>query len=223
MSDSFRDKVASWEKTAGILDSLIGSALARGMTGGGGGGGGTQSVAGLTRMPVLKGGVLVAGGLGTAGAATLVGKAPADTWSYRLNRRLHDGVDGLLLRVKADEEVAKKLVGGAADKAMDIVENLFTAGAKSYQENLVNSPMRHAILNQLKKEDDIIAGAPTKQVMEAYHTMSKIAPTLSTDKNAVKSFLREAAQHEGGVDYMTLKGLGEAEAVITGAAYRRGK
>ena len=52
--------------------------------------------------------------------------------------------------------------------------------------------------------------------------MKNFAPTLSTDKNAVKSFLRQAVQHDGGVDFMSIKGLADAEAAVTGRSYKGG-
>jgi hypothetical protein len=190
MADSYRDKVAAWEKVA----------------------------AGPASASLIGPGGMAMWGLGeTLGG---IGGPQADTWGYLINRELHDGPLGLLTRVKADEEMAKKLVGSFADKTTDMISDAMSSAASSYKEKFVNSPMRHAILGQLKREDDIIAMADPTSTLEAYHTMKKVAPTLSTDKNAVKSFLREAVQHQGGVDYMTLKGLADAEAAVTGAAYK---
>ncbi len=41
--------------------------------------------------------------------------------------------------------------------------------------------------------------------------MKRFAPTLSSDPNAVRSFLREAATSGAGVNYNTIKLLAEAE------------
>jgi len=75
---------------------------------------------------------------------------------------------------------------------------------------------REAILTQLRREDPVIAVADDKVLMEAYHTMQRFAPTLSTDKNAVRSFLRQAATSGNGLDYMSIKLLADTERAITG-------
>ncbi len=75
---------------------------------------------------------------------------------------------------------------------------------------------REAILKQLRREDPIIAGADDKTLMEAYHTMQRFAPVLSTDKNAVRSFLRQAVTSGAGVDFHSIKLLGDAERSVTG-------
>ena len=203
MSDTskFRDKVASWEKAASfeMVDDIL---MANMMTG--------------------KGGVSGPGTvmIGAASAVSPVTRTPLDTLSYRLNRWFHGGLGGLLSRVKADEAFAGAIVGDLGKKTVDVVGDALSKSMKAIKEKQVRSPMRHAILGQLKREDDIIAGAPNKRILEAYHTMKEFAPTLSTDKNAVKSFLREAAQHEGGIDFMSIKGLADAEAAVTGIAYK---
>ena len=86
-------------------------------------------------------------------------------------------------------------------------------------EQIINSsPRRKMILTQLRREDELIKNIPLKTVLEAYHSMIKVAPTLSTDKNAVKSFFRSIAMApEGGVDWNTLKGLAEAEVSVNKA------
>jgi len=61
--------------------------------------------------------------------------------------------------------------------------------------------------------DPILADADSASLQEAYTTMARFAPTLSTDTNAVRSFLREAATSGGGVNYNTIKLLSEAEAM----------
>lgn len=75
---------------------------------------------------------------------------------------------------------------------------------------------RQAILQQLKAEDPVIAQADDKLLMEAYQTMVRFAPTLSTDKNAVRNFLREAVLTGSGPNFATIKLLGETERTITG-------
>jgi hypothetical protein len=50
--------------------------------------------------------------------------------------------------------------------------------------------------------------------------MIRFAPVLSTDKNAVRSYLREAVMSGAGPNYSTIKSLADAEHTVTG---RKGK
>lgn len=75
---------------------------------------------------------------------------------------------------------------------------------------------RKAIIDHLKKNDTVLANADDKTLMEAYHTMSRFAPVLSTDKNAVRSFLRQAVMSGAGPDYMSIKLLADSERAVTG-------
>jgi hypothetical protein len=80
---------------------------------------------------------------------------------------------------------------------------------------------RQAILGELKKTDSVLANADDKTLMEAYHTMSRFAPVLSTDKNAVRSFLRQAVMSGSGPDYMSIKLLADSERAVTGGNDKR--
>lgn len=201
---NYRDKVASWssidledstwEKTA--LDA--------------------QEAGGLfMSRPMAAGGYLA------ASKAIDVADPAVGTIGYNLNKMLHGGLGGLLKRVRADEVFADSVVKGMAERTMNLAADAVTKTMATAKNKAVDSPMRQAILTQLKREDDIIAAAPKKDLLEAYHTMKNFAPTLSTDKSAVKSFLRQAAQHGGGIDYMSIKGLADAEAAVTGSRWKR--
>lgn len=75
---------------------------------------------------------------------------------------------------------------------------------------------REAIIGDLKRNDPVLAGADDATLMEAYHTMSRFAPVLSTDKNAVRSFLRQAVTSGSGPDFMSIKLVADAERAVTG-------
>lgn len=75
---------------------------------------------------------------------------------------------------------------------------------------------REAILGALRREDPVLGGADERVLMESYHTMTRFAPTLSTDKNAVRSFLRTAVMSGSGPDFMTIKHLADSERAVTG-------
>jgi Arc/MetJ family transcription regulator len=84
-----------------------------------------------------------------------------------------------------------------------------------------DSSAREAILGDLKRSDAVLANADDKTLMEAYHTMTRFAPVLSTDKNAVRSFLRQAVMSGAGPDFMSIKLLADSERAVTGEKDRR--
>ena len=116
------------------------------------------------------------------------------------------------------------LAGGALVGAATGVGKSFGEGIGNSLHNMVDKimnknkrvifdePQRKMIIHQLMTEDNLIGRMPEEKVLEAYKSMVDVAPTLSTDKNAVKSFLRAVSMApEGGVDWNTLKGLADAE------------
>jgi hypothetical protein len=75
---------------------------------------------------------------------------------------------------------------------------------------------RSNMFEQLQQEDDVLAQADPQSLQEAYHTMVRFAPTLATDKNAVRSFLRESVLYGTGPNVITIKQLADAERASTG-------
>lgn len=191
----FKQKVAAWQRASNGMDKT----------------------AGLAALPQL---LMAGNALGLLDETmSLVSKpfSPAmSTFGYQLNRELNGGIEGTMDRIKADEMVASSLVNRATDRMADIAEGIAKGVAKDTRKKFVDDPKRAQIFAQLVKTDDIIGNADKRSLMEAYDSMSKFAPTLSTNISATRSFLREAAQHDGGIDYMTIKGLGQAERAITG-------
>lgn len=96
------------------------------------------------------------------------------------------------------------LLRDIANKAMEAVGQAGDASA------------RQAILGELKRIDPVLADADDKILMESYHTMTRFAPVLSTDKNAVRSFLRQAVMSGTGPDFMSIKHLADSERAVTG-------
>lgn len=199
------------KSAAGGLDA-IGKAVA-----------GVQAALGRKRVLIPLG--IGAAGLGTAGIFTAMGgDRPGDTLSYRINRGLHDLTD----RIRADEQFgeafAKQLGSSSANELVDLTKDIVSKGYESMKNTFALSPARATIFETLKKEDPDLAAADNATLAEAYHTMSRFAPTLSTDKNAVKSFLRTVATSpEGGADFNTIKLLAEAENAIAGQGRSPGK
>ena len=104
-------------------------------------------------------------------------------------------------------EIGKSSVGLLRDMATKAMEAAGHAGDES---------ARQAILGDLKRTDSVLANSDDSTLMEAYHTMTRFAPVLSTDKNAVRSFLRQAVMSGAGPDYMSIKLLADAERAVTG-------
>jgi hypothetical protein len=105
------------------------------------------------------------------------------------------------------------LFGGIGDIAGGL-KNLFIGDAQ-----------RRRLVESLMRSDPVLSDAVTHNpkgkdlVLQAYGTMVKFAPKLSTDVNAVRSFLREAVlggSNAGGVNYATIKNLVDTEKTITG-------
>jgi hypothetical protein len=155
------------------------------------------------------------GGLGAIGALggfkTMEGANPGETYSYRINKNLNDLLDRIRYDEVASESFAKEMGSQSAEALMGLATDMTAKGVEALKSVTMDSPARAMIFNALKREDPIIGQADTKTLNDAFHTMANIAPTLSTDKNAVKSVLRLAATSGGGLDYQTIKGLADAE------------
>jgi len=128
----------------------------------------------------------------------LGGKPKGDT-----PKSLGYGGMGAMLVGNALGQVGTNLLKDMASKAVSAIGNIGTSSA------------REAIIKTLKKEDPILAQADDKELMEAYHTMVRFAPTLSTDKNAVRSFLRTAVMSGSGPDFATIRQIADAERSVT--------
>lgn len=176
--------------------------------------GGLEAAAGLIKKYPKALGIGVPAVLTTAAVADSMLDKPQQTWSYRMNKSFN----GFMNRIEADETAgrafATQLGKGAAKELIGLTKDMFSKGLDSVNNAMGANPARRAIFDALKQEDPIIAQAQDKDLIEAYHTMTKFAPKLSTDKNAVKSFLREAVVSGGGVGVQSVKLLAEAENAV---------
>ena len=107
--------------------------------------------------------------------------------------------------ISVGKEMGKKTVGLLSD----VLSKAVQAPAEFF-----GSKARAGVFEMLKKEDDVISQADPQQLAESYHTMVRFAPTLATDKNAVKTFLRESTLYGTGPNFMSIKQLAEAERAI---------
>lgn len=110
----------------------------------------------------------------------------------------------------AGSEVASALVYGLGRAASGIGSALF------------GDPQKKAILEKILATDQIISDALKRnpavkdQIMEAYQTLNRFAPSLAADVNAVRSFLREVVLGGGHVNYATIKNLIDTEKSLHG-------
>ena len=179
-----------------------------------------ESFSGSGTLHPLTTAALYNQGLGAlVGGVGDVLKPSTDVAGYRIYKHLFPGLVSMMAQTRAPEEAVKSMFGSAGgDIGKGIVGsmgNLVKGMLNRHKQVTFFSPRRKAIVSNLFREDPIIGKMPRKQILESLHSMSTIAPTLSTDKNAVKSFLHSVASSpEGGLDWNTLKGLAETEQSI---------
>jgi hypothetical protein len=140
-------------------------------------------------------------------------QAPSQGIAERIKGVFAPKPPGMLdnLQGKALETFGKSLGETGAGLVRDLVSKAVAAVGSAGDQSA-----RVAILRTLKLEDPILAEADDKTLMEAYHTMTRFAPVLSTDKNAVRSFLRQAVTSGAGPDYASIKLLADSERAVTG-------
>jgi hypothetical protein len=198
------------EKTADGATATLGGFAARF---------GDKALGWMGKHKALTGlGALGLGAAGTLGMGQMMGgDRPGDTLSYKINK----GLFGLTDRIRADEQFgesfSKTMGSNAADTLSELARDIVSKSVDTLKDTLQLSPARTQIFNVLREEDPDLASADSQTLMEAYNTMSSIAPNLSTDKNAVKSVLRMAVISGGGLDYQTIKGIADAETAINKA------
>jgi hypothetical protein len=172
--------------------------------------------------PGKPGGFL--GSLGGLGAAPMAGVAGG----------ISGGISKVLERMMLGREFGEKkdpMHMGASAAVQTFGKEMGTTGANLLRD-IANKAMeaaghagdasaREAIIGDLKRTDSVLAGADDSTLMEAYHTMTRFAPVLSTDKNAVRSFLRQAVMSGSGPDYMSIKLLADSERAVTGGGKDR--
>ncbi len=175
-------------------------------------------------LPSVVAGDLISGGLQGLTGQNMTGPSSGMIGKI-VSRGMFPGTSGMIERADIPENVLGTVTGRVGGAAGDIIGNrvnkLIGNLTKKRFDTLYASPRRQEILKTLHKEDELIKELPKQRALEAYHSMTKVAPTISLDKNAVKSFLREIAiSPEGGINWNTLKGLAEAENSVNRALER---
>jgi hypothetical protein len=172
--------------------------------------------AGLGSKLLGPGGLLLGTGLLGAGAL-------ADPIAQRLGFEFREmpeayrGITGLPARVRMDELAAESFansVGKELGKATVGLAGDLLSKTIDIPGSIAGGVQRRSVLSELQAEDEVLAKADPAQVDEAYHTMVRFAPTLATDKNAVKTFLRESVLYGTGPNFTTIKQLADAEGAV---------
>ena len=123
------------------------------------------------------------------------------------------------------DSFAQGVGGGIGHGLVDALFGGISGAVSGLKNILIGDAQRRRLVESLMRTDPVLSDAVQHNpkgkdlVLEAYGTMCKFAPKLSTDVNAVRSFLREAVlggSNAGGVNYATIKNLVDTEKTITG-------
>lgn len=104
--------------------------------------------------------------------------------------------------------------GGAAKAGIQAIGNLIGGVTHKIHERLFLDRKRRDLLDEITANDFVVSTFERESpgsAEKAYSTLAKVAPTLSMDPNVVTSFLRNAAQSGGPLDFQTVKLLADAE------------
>ena len=127
---------------------------------------------------------------------------------------------------KFPESVQKGMGGAVGVLGVDLIKGLLSSVLSSISNAVTSNPTRRKILSDIIMHDPIVSvyeGQHPGAAEKAYESMVRAAPTISLDPNVVTSFLREAAQTGGMLNYMTIKQLAEAEGAIVKAHMSGGR
>ena len=190
---------------------------------------------------VTKHPVLTAGAIGTGIAASEIDRRARDTESTIMREQMgapgskyaetvktsalqayHQACQGNTkeaLDFSSITEHAGEGIGAGAGKAVategiggltSLLRNIFLKA----KDKTIDEPKRQKIVSNLLEQDPIVSSYERESPggpQQAFSSMSRWAPELSTDANIVRSFLRQAAQTGGTLDYPSLKALTDAE------------
>jgi len=141
-----------------------------------------------------------------------------------LNKTASEGLPGYADLVGgAETGFASALGKGVAQSGLEALGKLIRGTARSVKERMVLDKKREGIVDHIMSYDPIVSvqeRVNPGSTIQAYSTMVKFAPTLSTDPNVVTSFLREASQSEGGINPLTVQQLAKTEESINKALGR---
>ena len=192
---SFIEKRAALQQTKEAQGALAGKAIA--------------SMGGL--LGKLSPGMLAGAG-GLAGLGILAGPT-----LDALGEKVKDAVIPSNMQDQMLDEGASsfaKAVGAQTGQSTVGLLGDIMSKAVSGISGIPRAMARDNMFEQLQQEDDVLAQSDPQTLQEAYHTMVRFAPTLATDKNAVRSFLRESVLYGTGPNFTTIKQLADAEGAV---------
>jgi hypothetical protein len=115
---------------------------------------------------------------------------------------------------KGVESLGSGVGAGAGAAGVMVLTDLLRKAGRGLSQKLVYDAKRKEMLRKVLSMDPIVSAFEAQNpglMLKVYASMVSVAPTLSLDQNAVTSFLREAAQTHGSLNYMTIKQLAETE------------
>lgn len=157
-------------------------------------------------------GLLIGGSLIGLGA---LGEPALKVWGEKIRQtiapqQLHERANmDVDLANSFAKQVGKELGTKTVSLLGDFLSKTVAAPSAMFQNR-----ERMSVFEALRNEDEVISQADPQQLAEAYHTMVRFAPTLATDKNAVKTFLRESVLYGTGPNFMSIKQLADAENAV---------
>lgn len=191
------------------MRSYLAAAMEKTAAGPAGGGGSLGQ--GTGSHPLMNiGSELVGKGVGAFAGEAL--KPSAAGLGYALQKQLFPNVMDRIGAPDALAESAVKEFGKqTGTMASNLVQGVVGGGMDAGREAMSWGPKRKQIYERLMATDPVISRADPEMVLQAYHTMKRFAPLLSTDPATVQSFLREAVVHDGALNYNTIGALAKAE------------
>ncbi len=105
-------------------------------------------------------------------------------------------------------------IGGAG---VSLLTDILRKAGRGLSQKLVYDAKRRDMLRTVLTTDPMLSAFEKQNpglLLKVYASMVSVAPTLSLDRNAVTTFMREAAQTHGALNYMTIKQLAETEKAI---------
>ncbi len=156
-------------------------------------------------------GMLIGGSLVGLGA---LGEPALSRIGESIQRTLYPNI---IEREELDEEAAKSFASETGKQVARGTVNLFAdmlSKAVALPSKTMQSRAQKSIFTLLQQDDDVLSQADPQQLQETYHTMVRFAPTLATDKNAVRTFLRESVLYGTGPNHVAIKQLAEAEHAV---------
>ena len=107
--------------------------------------------------------------------------------------------------------------GGVGVAGVMVLAEILRKAGRGLSQKLLYDTQRKELLRKIITMDPMVGSFEAQNpgvMLKIYASMVAVAPTLSMDINAVTSFLREASQTHGSINYLTIKQLAETEKAI---------